>query len=210
MINIIIVDDHAIVRKGLRQIITETPGMTVTAEADKGRDALQLVSEKACDLVILDISLPDMNGLEVLKYIKADQKDLPVLILSMHPEEQYAIRVLNAGADGYLTKDAATEELIEAIRKIAEGGKYVSSSLGERLAADVSIDNEKSLHAKLSDREYQILCMIASGKTATEIAGELFISVKTVSTYRMRLLEKMNMKNNAQLTNYAVKAGLVV
>ncbi len=209
MIKIIIADDHAIVRKGLNQIISEQKDMKVVAEAENGSEALDKALSYDCDILVLDISMPDKNGLDVLKELKSKKPSLSVLILSMHPEEQYAKRVLTAGASGYLTKDTAPEELIIALRKIYQGGTYIGASLGEKLAMDLNRDLNKQPHETLSDREYQVMCMIASGKTVSEIAREIFVSVKTVSTYRMRLMRKMNLENNAQLTSYAVKAGLV-
>jgi len=161
------------------------------------------------DVVILDITMPGINGLDVLKQIKAQKPKLPILMLSVHPEEQYAVRTLKAGASGYLTKESAPDELIAAIRKVSVGKKYVSSSLAEKLALDLEIDHEKPLHETLSDREYQVMCMIASGKMLNEVADEPYLSVKTVSTYRTRILEKMNMKSNIELTHYAIKHGLV-
>jgi len=209
MIKILIADDHAVVREGLKQIISETPDMRVTDEADNGQDVLNKVSEQNYDVVLLDITMPGRSGLDVLKQLKSKKPKLPVLMLSVHPEEQYAIRTLKAGASGYLTKGSATDELIAAIRKISTGKKYVSSSLAEKLAFDLDMDYEKPRHEILSDREYQVMSMIASGKTVKEIADELSLSVQTISTYRSRILEKMKMKNNAEIIYYAVKQGLV-
>ena len=209
MIKILIADDHAVVREGLKQIISETPDMRVTDEADNAQDVLDKVSEQHYDVVLLDITMPGRSGLDVLKQLKSKQPRLPVLMLSVHPEEQYAIRTLKAGASGYLTKGSATDELIAAIRKISTGKKYVSSSLAEKLAFDLDMDYEKPRHEILSDREYQVMSMIASGKTVKEIADELSLSVQTISTYRSRILEKMKMKNNAEIIYYAVKQGLV-
>src|SRR6185503_4377405 len=160
-------------------------------------------------VVLLDITMPNKNGLDVLKQIRAESPRLPVLILSMHAEDQYAIRVLRAGAAGYLTKESAPAKLVQAIRKVVRGGKYVSQSLAEKLVYDLDSDSVRPPHEVLSDREYQVLCMLASGKTVTMIAEELGLSVKTISTYRVRILEKFNMKNNAELTRYAIKEGLV-
>jgi len=209
MIKILIADDHAVVREGLKQIISETPDMRVTDEADNGQEVLNKVSEQNYDVVLLDITMPGRSGLDVLKQIKSKKPKLPVLMLSVHPEEQYAIRTLKAGASGYLTKGSATDELIAAIRKISAGKKYVSSSLAEKLAFDLDMDYEKPRHEILSDREYQVMSMIASGKTVKEIADELSLSVQTISTYRSRILEKMKLKNNAEIIYYAVKQGLV-
>lgn len=209
MIKILIADDHAIVRRGLKQILAETPDMVVVDEASNGHEVLTKVMKHDYSVILLDISMPGKSGLDVLKELKTDRPKLPVLILSMYPEEQYAIRVLRAGASGYLTKEGAPEELIYAIRKVVQGKKYVSASLAEKLVFDLDVDSQKPLHESLSDREFQVLCMIASGKTVSDISGELALSVKTISTYRTRLLEKMKMKNNAELTHYAVQNHLV-
>lgn len=209
MIRVCVVDDHAVVREGLKRIIAENPGMSVTAEAGDGIQAMQVIHNEPCDVVLLDITMPDRNGLDVLKQIHSESPRLPVLVLSMHSEDQYAVRVLRAGAAGYLTKESAPAKLVQAIRKVVRGGKYVSPTLAEKLIYDLNRDSTKPTHEILSDREYQVLCMIASGKTVTMIATELALSVKTVSTYRVRILEKLNMKNNAELTRYAIKEGLV-
>jgi len=209
MIKILIADDHPIVRKGLKEIIEVTPDMMVGDEASNGQEALEKVRKNDFDVVLLDISMPGRSGLEILKELKSEKPELSVLILSMHPEEQYAVRVLKAGASGYLTKESAPDELIAAIRKASIGRKYISSSLGEKLAFDLEIDAEKPLHETLSDREYEVMCMIASGKTISEIAEKLFLSVKTISTYRSRILEKTRMKSSAELIHYALKNRLV-
>jgi two-component system invasion response regulator UvrY len=209
MIKVCVVDDHAVVREGLKRIIAENPGMAVTAEAGDGHEALKVIKEEPCDVVLLDITMPSKSGLDVLKQLHAESPRLPVLVLSMHAEDQYAVRVLRAGAAGYLTKESAPAKLVQAIRKVVRGGKYVSSTLAEKLVYDLDGDTTKAAHEILSDREYQVLCMIASGKTVTEIGEELALSVKTISTYRVRILEKLNMKNNAELTRYAIKEGLV-
>ena len=207
-IRVLIADDHAIVRQGLRQILSDTPDLTVAGEAENGVQAVQMVRTGEWDVVLMDVSMPDRNGIDALKIIKKEFPRLPVLILSMYPEEQYAIRALKAGAAGYLTKQSAPELLVTAIRQVASGKKYVSPSLAEELANAIGDDSERPPHEKLSDREYQTLCMIASGKTPTEIAEALNLSVKTVSVYRARLLEKMNLRNNAELTHYGLKHGL--
>jgi DNA-binding NarL/FixJ family response regulator len=173
------------------------------------REALSMTMENSYDLVLLDIAMPDRGGLEILKELRSKQPDLPVLMLSMYPEEQYAIRSLKAGSSGYLTKESAPEELIAAIRKVSGGGRYISSSLAEKLACYLETDSEKSCHELLSDREYQVMLMIASGKTVSEIAEELILSVKTISTNRSRALQKMDMKNNAEFTHYAFKERLI-
>jgi two-component system invasion response regulator UvrY len=209
MIKILIADDHTIVREGLKQIISDIPGMEVTDEARNGNEALSKIRKGGFDVVLLDISMPGKSGLETLKEIRLEDQTLPVLILTMHPEEQYAIRVLKAGASGYVTKESAPDELITAIRKVTNGGKYISASLAETLVFHLDVDTEKPLHETLSDREYQVLCKISSGNTISEIAKEMTLSVKTISTYRTRILEKMGMKSNAELTYYAIKNELV-
>ncbi len=209
MINVVVVDDHAVVREGIKRIVSESGGMTVSGEASDGHEAIRVIKNQPCDVVLLDITMPNKSGLDVLKELHAALPRLPVLVLSMHPEDQYAVRVLRAGASGYVTKDSAPAKLVHAIRKVVRGGKYVSPSLAEKLVYDLGTDTAKPVHEILSDREYQVLCMIASGKTVTEVAQELALSVKTISTYRVRLLEKLNMKNNAELTRYAIKEGLV-
>jgi DNA-binding NarL/FixJ family response regulator len=208
MIKIIIVDDHPVVRRGLKQIIHEEADMQVTGEAVNAQEAIDLIRGTECDAVVLDISLPGMSGIELLKQLKRESKRLPVLILSIHPEEQYAVRAMKAGASGYLTKESAPGELVKAVRKIVSGGKYVSSSLAERLLEDLET-SDKPLHERLSDREFEIMLLIASGKTTGDIAEKLCISIKTVSTYRARILEKMNMRTNADLTRYAIDHHLV-
>ncbi len=209
MISVLIADDHTIVRKGLKQILTETPDMVVADEASNGHEVMSKIRQRDYDVVLLDISMPGKSGLDILKELKAEKPKLPVLVLSMYPEEQYAVRVLRAGASGYLTKESAPDELVVAMRKVAQGKKYVSPSLAEKLAFDLEFDAKRPLHEALSDREYQVMCMIASGKTVGEIAEKLNLSAKTISTYRARILEKMNMKNNAELTHYAIQNRLV-
>lgn len=183
--------------------------MVVTDEARNGLEVIKKVENNDYDIVLLDISLPGRSGLDVLKQIKCMKPEMPVLNLSMHPEEQYAIRSLRAGASRYLTKESASEELISAIRKTTQGRKYITSSLAEKIAFEMGVNTSKPLHEALSDREYQVLCMIASGKTVKEIAKTLSLSVKTISTHRTRILKKMKMKNNAQLIRYAIKHNLV-
>jgi two-component system invasion response regulator UvrY len=209
MIKILIADDHPIVRQGFKQVLQDTADLVVADEAGNGQEVLSLVSKKDYDVILLDISMPGKNGLEVLKELKVLNPKIPVLILSIYPEEQYAIRALKAGASGYLTKASAPEELISAIRKVSRGGKYISSSLAEKIAYELDGDSGKAPHETLSDREYQILLMIASGKTVSDIAGEMCLSVKTVSTYRSRIIDKMKLKNNAELTTYAIRNKLV-
>lgn len=209
MIKIIIVDDHRIVREGLKQIISDTSDISVVDEASNGQEAINKIRNNDCDVMLLDISMPGRSGLEILKEIKNESPKLSILILTMHPEEQYAVRVLRAGASGYLTKESAPDELIEAIRKVSDGGKYISSTLAEKLAFNLEVDTGKPLHQTLSDREFEVMCMISSGKTVTEIADEMSLSVKTISTYRTRILDKMRMKTNAELTYYSIKNDLV-
>lgn len=209
MINILIADDHAIVRRGLKQIIAEQKDMQVGGEADNGVAAIELLRRQNWDIAVIDISMPGRGGLDIVKEIKSQHPKLPVLVLSMHPEDQYALRALRAGAAGYITKESAPEELVIAIRKILSGRKYVSESLAEKLATEIGGDSRKPPHELLSDRELQVLSMIASGKTVSQIAKELSLSVKTISTYRARILEKMHMKNNAELTHYAIANKLV-
>ena len=209
MIKILIADDHAIVREGLKQIVADTSDMIVTAEASDGHEVLALLSKNNYDVVVLDMAMPGLTGLDILKQIKRETPKLPVLILSVHPEEQYAVRSLKAGASGYLTKESAPDELITAIRKVSMGGKYITSSLAEKLAFELEVDTEKPPHKTLSDREFQVMCMIAKGRTIKNIAEELFLSPKTVSTYRFRILEKMKMKSNEELTHYARNNHLV-
>ena len=210
MIKVLIADDHTLVRKGLKQLLLDTKDIEKVDEARDGKETINKINKKDYDLVLLDISLPGRSGIDVLKQLRLLKPKLPVLILSMHPEEQYAVRSLRAGASGYLTKESAPDELIDAIHKVANGGKYITSSLAERLAGEIGPSTEKPLHETLSDREYQVMCMIASGKTVKDIAEELNLSVKTISTHRARILRKMHMDNNAQLTHYAIKHNLVV
>lgn len=209
MKKILIADDHAIIREGLKQIIARTVDMEVAGEAANGQEALRKVRENDYDLVILDISMPGRSGLDVLAEIKTLKPKLPVLILSMYPEEQYAMRALRSGASGYVTKGSPPQELIEALEKVSMGRKYVSPSFAEVLADSLDHPEPKEPHLKLSNREYQVLCMIASGKPVSIIAEELSLSVKTVSTYRTLILRKMNMKNNAEITRYAIQNNLV-
>jgi len=209
LIKVIIVDDHLIVREGLKQIISDTSDISVVAEASNGQEAINKIRNNDCDVMLLDISMPGRSGLEILKEVKNEFPKLSILILTMHPEEQYAVRVLRAGASGYLTKESAPDELIEAIRKVSDGGKYISSTLAEKLAFNLEVDTGKPFHQTLSDREFEVMCMISSGKTVTEIADEMSLSVKTISTYRTRILDKMRMKTNAELTYYSIKNDLV-
>lgn len=209
MLRVLVADDHPIVRKGLRQTIAETTDIVVADEAADGHEVVGKVVQNQYDVVLLDISMPGIHGIDVLKEIKGLRPDLPVLVLSMHPEEQYGVRALKAGASGYLVKESSPDELVSAIRKVARGGKYVSSTLAERLASRLNMDTTRPLHEALSDREYQVMQLIASGKTVKEISLQLQLSVKTISTYRHRVLEKMQMRSNAELTHYAIQNDLV-
>ena len=209
MIRVLVVDDHPIVREGLKQILSDTEDILVVDEADCGQAVLECTAKSNFDVVLLDISMPGRDGLEVLRDLKQLKPRLPVLILSMYPEEHYAVRVLRGGASGYLTKSSAPDELISAIRKVASGRKYISATLAERLTYELDRDASKPLHEILSDREYQVMHMLSTGKSVKDIAFELGLSVKTVSTYRSRILEKMNMKNNAEIVLYAVQNKLI-
>jgi DNA-binding NarL/FixJ family response regulator len=209
MLKVLVIDDFPLIRRGVRDLLVEGFQGAKIGEAGNFHEMLDLLRRKPWDVAVMDISMPGMNGLEALKQVKQEFPDLPVLIFSMHPEEQYAIRMFKAGADGYLTKSSAPEELVKAIKKVHGGGKYVSSSLGEALASTVKPGAEKDLHELLSDREYQVLCFIGSGKTVSEIADTMNLSVTTISTYRARILEKMRMKTNAEMTRYAIEQGLV-
>lgn len=209
MKKILIADDHPIVLEGLKQILTVYKDTIVIEEVDTCKGVLDKVSQNIYNLLLLDINLPDMMGLDILEELKNRYPKLPILILSIYPEEQYAICAMKLGADGYLVKKSAPKELIKAIEQVSHGEKYISSSLAQRLAHYVEADNRIMPHEMLSGREYQVMNMIASGKSITEIAEELIISVKTVSTYRTRILEKMAMKNNIELARYAVKQGLI-
>ena len=208
MIKILIADDHPVVREGFKQIISKADDLLVEAEALSGFEVVELVNKKDFDVVVLDLSMPGKDGLEVLKDLKAIKPSLPVLILSMHPEEQVALRTFKSGAAGYLNKESAPGELVNAIRKIHSGGKYVSPALAEKLVADLD-KKEEEPHESLSDREFQVFRLIASGMDVDEIAEELFISVKTVRTYRDRILEKLQLKNNVEIAHYAIKHKLV-
>ncbi|HEX8886389.1 MAG TPA: response regulator transcription factor [Noviherbaspirillum sp.] len=208
-IRVLIADDHAIVREGLKQILADTTNIVVEGEAENGLSAVQLVRGCDSNVLLLDISMPDRSGIEVLKQIRKEKPALAVLMLSMHREDQYAVRALKAGASGYLNKQSAPAELVNAIRQVASGRKYISPELAQQLANQVSDDRDEVLHESLSDREFQTLTMIASGMAVSDIAAELALSVKTVSMYRSRLLAKMRLRHNAELTHYAIKHKLV-
>ncbi|MSU62367.1 MAG: response regulator transcription factor [Pedosphaera sp.] len=210
MLNILVTDDHAVIRRGLRQIITEGFGADAAIEeAQNAQEALDHVWKREWDVVLLDITMPGRSGIDILKDIKLARPNTPVLFLTMHEEDQFAIRVLKAGASGFINKESAPDELVRAIRKAVSGGRYVSTALAEKLALGLGSNSDKQPHEQLSDREFQVLCKIASGRTATQIAQDLGLSVKTVSTYRSRILEKMHKDNNAELTSYAIKNRLV-
>jgi len=205
----LVADDHPLLRNGLKQILTQEPDLTVAGEAEDSEQVMASVERGEWDLVILDITMPGRSGLDVLRDIRRMRPELPVLVLSMHAEDQFAVRAIKAGANGYVSKDNAPTEVVRAVRKILSGKKYVSPTLAEILANALSSDIQRPLHETLSDREFQVLRQLASGKTVSQIAAEIALSVKTVSTYRARLLEKMNLRNNAELTRYAIQHGLV-
>jgi len=209
MTKMLIVDDHPVVREGLKRILLDTSNMLAVDEAGTSQEVLERVQQNDYDLVLLDISLPDRSGLDVLKELKRTKPDLQILVISIHPEEQYAVRAMRAGAAGYLTKESAPDELVAAVQKVLLGRKYISSSLAEKLAFALEVDVEKQPHETLSDREYQVMCMIASGKTVKEIAGELMLSAKTINTYRSRVLRKMRVNSSVELIHYAIKHRLV-
>jgi len=209
LIRLLVVDDHAIVRNGIRHTLEETGDIIVADEARNSQEALEKAVKNDYDVVLLDISMPGRGGLDVLKELKAMPKKHAVLILSMYPEDQYAVRALRSGAAGYLTKESAPDELITAIRKVSTGGKYVTATLAEKLAGALGAYSAGAVHGHLSDREYQIMCMMASGMMQTRIAEELSLSIKTISTYRTRILAKMGMSNNAEITRYAIENRLV-
>lgn len=209
MLKVLIADDHAVVRQGLKQIVTEEFGKAVLGEAENAQEALKHIRASNWDIAILDITMPGQSGMDVLKEIKQLRPKLPVLVLSMHPEDQFAVRVLKAGASGYMTKEKAPEELVQAIKEVVQGGRYVSLSLAKKLAFDLATHSDIPPHETLSDREYEVLRMIASGKRVKEIAKTLHLSVKTVSTYRARILDKMQMKSTVELIRYTLKNRLV-
>jgi len=209
VIKVLVADDHAVVRRGLRQILAETDDIIVGGEASTAAELWQLVERERWDTVILDIEMPGRSGLELLGELKRQHPKLPVLILTVYSEEQYAVRAIRAGASGFLTKESAPGQLVAAVRKVAAGGRFITPELAERLASSLAGDAEALPHEALSDREFQVLCMIASGKTVSQIGHELSLSVKTISTHRTRILAKMNMKSNSELTHYAIKNGLV-
>jgi DNA-binding NarL/FixJ family response regulator len=209
MIKILVADDHPIVRKGLKQIITDSPGMVVAGEASDGQKVLDQVQKNDYDVVLLDISMPVRSGLDILEQLKTERPGLAILVLSIYPEEQYAVRVLRSGASGYMTKESAPEELIAAIHTVSSGRKYVSASLAQRLATELGAAVQKSAHELLSDREYSVLRLIASGKTKGGIAEELSLSPKTISTYRARILKKLGLETDVELVHYAIEHRLL-
>ena len=209
MIRVLVADDHAIVRQGLKLILSEEFDRLILGEAQNGKELIEQIEKDDWQVVVLDITMPGKSGLDLLKEIKRLRPRLPVLILTMHSEDQFALRAFRAGAAGYMTKENAPEELVRAIKKVLAGGKYVSAALAETLVSGLEADTLKPAHETLSDREYQVLRMIASGKTVKEIAEELSLSMKTISTYRTRILEKLRMKTNAELTHYATVNKLV-
>jgi DNA-binding NarL/FixJ family response regulator len=209
MIKILIADDHAVVRQGLTQILAQIPEVIVAGESTTGDQTLKKMRSEPFDLVIMDISMPGRSGLELLRSVKEEFSQVPVLVLSMHPEDQYAVRMHKAGASGYLTKESAPDELVKAVRKIMSGGRYVSPTLAEILASQMQTSFDHPTHENLSDREFQVMQMIAQGRTVKEIGEELALSVKTISTYRARALEKLDLHTNAQLIHYAIQNGLV-
>ncbi len=209
MVNVFIADDHALIREGLKKTLKAEPDLVVAGEASNAHELLQALRQQPVDVILLDISMPGESGLDALKDLKQQYPHLPVLILSVHPEHRFAVRALKAGAAGYVTKDTAVEELVQAIRKIVGGGKYVSVSLAEKLVEELESKGDKLPHENLSDREFQVMRMLAAGKTRNEIADELSISLSTVNTYRNRILEKMRVQTNADLTRYAIEHGLI-
>jgi DNA-binding NarL/FixJ family response regulator len=208
MIKVLVADDHAIVRRGVRQVLSDAHDMVVAGEASTGHEVLQSVQQNDYDIAVLDIAMPGSRGLELLKQLRTLKPKLPILMLSMYPEQQYAVRALKAGASGYLTKESAPDELIAAIRKVARGQRYITLSMAEALAFQLGGEAEEAPHDRLSDREYQVMRLLASGKTVTDIAEELSLSVKTISTYRTRLLEKLGLNNTAEIVRYALERGL--
>jgi two-component system invasion response regulator UvrY len=209
VIQVLVADDHVVVRRGLRQILAETPDIVVSGEAESTEDVMRLVLEKSFSVVVLDIKLRGGSGLEMLGWIRRERPQLPVLILTVYPEDQYAVRAIKAGAAGFLTKESAPERLIDAVRRVASGGRYVSPELAETLASLFAGETSGAPHERLTDREFEVLKLLAAGRTVSEVAGDLTLSVKTVSTHRTRILQKMNMRTNAELMHYALRSGLV-
>lgn len=208
MIHILIADDHPIVREGLKRVISDCADLEVVSEAQDGHEAVLKSQDPQVEVLLLDISMPGPGFLEVLRRVKGHRPELQVLVLSVQPEEQYAVRALRAGAGGYLTKDRSPAELAKAIRQVAMGRKYVTGSLAERLAAELDSPSEKEPHETLSEREYQVFCLLGAGKTVGDVAETLALSPKTVSTYRTRIMDKMKLENNAEMIRYAIERGL--
>ena len=209
MIKILVVDDHALIRKGLKQLLEDRSDMRVTGEAETGIQAINMASKHHYDLVLLDIALPDKHGIDVLKQLKSEQPGIKIIVLSMYPEDQYGVRVLKAGAVGYINKQSAPEKLVGAIQQVISGKKYISATIAEQLLSNLIGESQELMHQSLSNREYQTLCLMASGKSLTEISEIMLLSPKTVSVYRARMLEKMNFKNNAEAVHYAIAHNLV-
>jgi DNA-binding NarL/FixJ family response regulator len=209
MIRVFIADDHALIREGLKKILKEETDMVVVGEASRAGEVVDILGETTVDIIVLDISMPDRSGLELLKDIKHLYPKIHVLMLSIHPEDRFAIRALKAGAAGYVTKESASDELVKAIRRVVLGGKYVSANLAEHLASELNVTSEKPPHQTLSDREYEVMCLLASGKTLKQIAENLTLSLSSVNTYRSRILHKMNMTSSAELMHYAINNRLV-
>ncbi len=209
MIKTLVVDDHAIVRQGLKQILMDTPDIIVAGEATHGEEVLDQIASHAVDVVLLDITMPGRSGFEVLQDIRRHHKSLPVLMLSAHPENLYGVRALKAGASGYLMKERAPEEIVSAVRKVAAGGKYIHASLAEAIVGRLDAGSDAPMHHSLSTREYEVMCHIAQGSSMKEIAEKIGLSIKTISTYRARILEKLKMKTNAQLVHYAIHEKLL-
>ena len=208
-IKVLVADDHEIVRQGLKTIISEHSDLSIAGEAENGNQVLKIVKKTKVDVVLLDFDMPEKNGLDTLIELKALYPKLPVMILSIFPEDHYGTRLLKAGASGYLQKSSATDQLIDAIRKVFNGGKYISSALTDRLVTNLNRDHERPLHESLTDREFQVFCLLATGKKLKEIADELCLSINTISTYRSRILQKMDMSSNADVIRYAIKNKLV-
>ena len=209
MIRVLIADDHAVVRRGLREILSEASDIVVAAEAANAPDVARILAAEKFDVAVLDMNMPGTSGLELLADVHATYPQLPILVLTMHPEEQFGVHVLKAGASGFLNKESAPDKLVEAVRKVGRGGRWISAELAETLASVVAGGKDGPLHARLTGRELEVLCLLASGKTVSDVAKKLALSVKTVSTHRTRILAKMNMKTNAELTHYAIKNKLV-
>ena len=209
MTRVLVADDHALVRAGLKQFLVEDRNIREVGEAGTGQETLDKLRGASWDLLILDINMPERSGLDILKHVRSGFPETRILILSGYPERQYAVNVLRAGAHGYLAKDSAPEELMKAVHAIIQGRRYISSTLAELLVADIDVDNDKPLHSQLSEREFQIFCKLAAGCSVSEIAAELCLSVKTVSTYRSRVLDKMNFRTNADITSYALRNGIM-